>query len=83
MLSEWAKENSRFREAYERAKQKQKSILIKGGLLNKFNSKIVTFCLMNCSDMVEKQAQTKSNNEAESVLLSIDGNSKDIVNDQK
>jgi hypothetical protein len=83
LLSEWAKENERFREAYERAKYKQKSILIKGGLLFKFNSAITKFVLMNCSNMKEKQEITDKTNSMDSVLQKIDGCSKDVVNESE
>jgi hypothetical protein len=83
LLSEWARENDRFREAYQRAKYRQKSLLIKGGLLNKFNSAITKFCLMNCSDMADKQTVINQTNSMDSLLQTVDGKTKEIVNESE
>lgn len=83
LLSIWAKENHKFSEAYERAKYWQKSLLIKGGLLSKYNPNITKFVLVNCSDMTDKQTVVQQTNSFDSVLQTIDGSSKNIVDDSK
>lgn len=83
LLSIWAKQNKSFSEAYERAKLWQKSLLIKGGLLNNYNSNFTKFVLINCSDMIDKQTVVQQTNPLDTELKSIDGNSKNIVNEQQ
>lgn len=84
LFSEWAKENERFSAVYEKAKSWQKSLLVKGGLLNKFNSNIVKLVLFNTVGWSEKQ-ETKLSGDAANplafVLGAIDGTTKELKND--
>lgn len=53
-LSEWAKINKRFLEAYTRAKDWQLIKLLEGGLFKKFEPKITKLLLSHCYKMNEQ-----------------------------
>src|SRR5271157_6085010 len=55
LLSEWAKDNKRFNEVYKISQSWQKNKLIRGGLLNKFNSSITKLVLANTIGWTDKQ----------------------------
>lgn len=83
-LSEWAKENERFFGAYKRAQALQKSILIKGGLSNKFNPSFTKFVMSNTcgwSDRTESKISGNAQSPLAFILQSVDGTSKELVND--
>lgn len=84
-LSEWAKENKRFFGAYKRAQALQKSILIKGGLSNKFNPSFTKFVMSNTcgwSDRTESKISGNEQSPLAFILQSVDGTSKELVNDK-
>lgn len=87
LLSLWAKdeENQKFSEAYERAQQWQKSLLIRGGLLKKFNFNMAQLLLGHCFGIVSKQ-ETKVSGDAlnplSCLLNLIDGQTKDLIHDE-
>ena len=54
-LHEWRKQHPEFSEAYNRAKNAQKAILIEGGLTGRFNTQFAKFVAINCHGMSEKQ----------------------------
>ena len=54
-LHEWKKQHKEFSEAYDRAKNVQKAILIEGGLTGRFNTQFAKFVAINCHGMSEKQ----------------------------
>lgn len=84
LLSMWAKENERFSGVYKRAKAWQKSLLVRGGLMNRFNAGIVKLVLFNASGWTDKQ-ETKVSGDATNplacVLNLIDGKTKDLTHD--
>ncbi len=83
LLSLWANENEKFSGVLKRVKAWQKSVLINGGLLNKFNSNIVKLVLFNTSNWTDRQ-ETKISGDATNplafILNSIDGSSKEFKN---
>lgn len=83
-LSIWAKENKRFSCVYEQSQFWQKSLLLRGGLLNKFNASITKLVLANTvgwSDRVESRLSGDAVNPLSFVLQTIDGTTKDLIND--
>lgn len=62
--------------AYERAKDWQESVFVKGGLLKKFDSGMTKFMLSNCCGYAEK---TKVEGELGFVLQGLDGMTKDLT----
>jgi len=85
LFSIWAKENERFSGVYKKAKAWQKSLLVRGGLLNKLNSNIVKLVLFNTSGWSDRQ-ETKLSGDAANplafVLNAIDGSTKDLTCDE-
>jgi hypothetical protein len=84
-LSEWAKENEKFFGAYKRAQALQKSILVKGGLTNKFNSNFTKFVMANTcgwSDKSESKISGDAANPLAFLMQQVDGKSKDLINDK-
>lgn len=82
-LSIWAKENEKFSGVYRRSKAWQKSLLIRGGLLSKFNSNIVKLVLANTVGWTDKQQLSgDSANPLQFLLEKVDGESKDLVNEE-
>lgn len=80
----WAKENERFSGVYKRSKFWQKSLLIKGGLLSKYNSSIVKLVLANTigwTDKVESKVSGDAANPLNFILQGIDGKSKELVDE--
>ena len=85
LFSLWAKENKKFSGVYNKAKAWQKSLLVRGGLLNKFNSNIVKLVLFNTSGWSDRQ-ETKVSGDAANplafVLNAIDGSTKDLTSNE-
>lgn len=85
-LSRWAKADERFNQAYERAKALQKSILIRGGLTNRFNPSFTKFVMSNTcgwSDRTESKISGNAQNPLAFIIHSVDGTSKELVNDKE
>jgi len=83
-LSLWAKENEKFSGVYKRSKAWQKSLLVRGGLLNKFNSAITTLVLTNTTGWSSKQESKISGdavNPLSFILQNVDGKTKDLIDD--
>ena len=83
-LSEWAKVNEKFFGAYKRFQAMQKSILIKGGLSNKFNPSFTKFVMANTcgwSDKTESKISGDAANPLAFLMQQVDGKSKDLIND--
>jgi len=81
-LSIWAKKNQKFSGAYKIAKQRQESRLVNGGLLNAFNSKIVSLLLSSCHGINEKKEEKHSfdtESKIPSWVSDASGESKDLV----
>lgn len=82
LLSLWASENEKFSGVYKRAQFWQKSLLIRGGLLNKFNASITKLVLANTtgwSDRVESKLSGDAVNPLAFILQDVDGKSKELV----
>lgn len=82
-LSRWAKDNERFNQAYKRAQALQKSILVRGGLTNKFNPSFTKFVMANTCGWSEKSEQKISGdatNPLAFLMQQVDGKSKDLIN---
>ena len=83
-LSRWAKDNERFNQAYKRAQALQKSILVRGGLTNKFNPSFTKFVMSNTcgwSDRTESKISGNAQSPLAFILQNVDGTSKELVND--
>lgn len=84
LLSVWAKQNEKFAGVYKKSKFWQKSLLIRGGLLNKFNANITKLVLFNTCGWSDKQ-ETKVSGDAANPLAflinKMDGASKDLVDE--
>lgn len=79
-LSEWSKKNVRFFGVYKRAQVWQKSLLIRGGLLNKLNASIVKLVLANTIGWGDRQQiDGDAVNPLAFLLKNIDGTSKELV----
>lgn len=83
-LSEFAAQNERFSEVYERAKAWQEAKLVEGGLLNEFNAGFTKFVLGNTAGWTEKtQVSGDAINPLQFVLDKVDGRSKELVIDDQ
>ncbi len=86
LLSEWAKKNVRFAGVYKMAKHHQEAKMLKGGLLNQFNSSLVKLVLTNHHGWIEKSETKVSGdvvNPLSAILTVIDGTSKKLVEDEE
>jgi hypothetical protein len=82
-LSEWAKTNEKFCRVYKKSQAWQKSKLLKGGLLNKYNAGFTKFVMGNTCGWYEKtQISGDAANPLEFLLEKVDGRSKELVDDQ-
>jgi len=82
-FSEFAEDNQRFAEVYKKAKEWQKSLLLRGGLLNKFNAGFTKFVMGNTCGWYEKtQVSGDAANPLEFLLKNVDGGSKQLVPDE-
>jgi len=83
-LSVWAKENEKFRQAYTRMYFWQKSLLVRGGLLNKFNSS-VTRILLNKFGFEEqpKIVNVVGGDTVDARIKKQDGSTKDLVDESR
>ena len=85
LLSKWAKTNERFNGVYIRSKVWQKSKLVRGGLLNEYNSGFTKFVMANTCGWAEKSESKVSGdivNPLAFVLHNIDGQTKEFVSDE-
>jgi hypothetical protein len=84
-LTEFSEMNEKFSEVYARSQAWQKSLLIRGGLLNKFNSSITKLVLANTCGWTDK-AETKLSGDALNPLLCVlnivDGGTKELINEK-
>jgi hypothetical protein len=86
LMSEWAKENEKFSEAYSLAKGYQESRIFKGSMQKTFDSGMSKFALVNNHGWIDK-TETKVSGDAVNplafILQSVDGSSKDLINAQE
>lgn len=83
-LSEWAKENEKFREAWSLAKAYQESRIFKGAMTENFNTGMSKFALVNnhgWADKTETKVSGDATNPLAFLMQKTDGNSKDLVNE--
>ena len=79
-LTIWAEQNERFSGVYKRSQSWQQSKLIKGGLLNQYNSTITKLVLANTCGWTDKQQLAGDVvNPLQFLLTQADGNSKELV----
>lgn len=81
-LSEWAKENEKFREAWSLAKAYQESRIFKGAMIENFNTGMSKFALVNnhgWADKTEAKISGDAVNPLAFLLQKADGQSKDLV----
>jgi hypothetical protein len=86
LLQVWAKDNHRFSEVLQQAKQKQESKLFKSALINTFNPGIVKFALNVHHSWIEKKETVHTNNPNNPVpewIMNTEGTSKDLVSDER
>jgi hypothetical protein len=84
-MHEWAKENERFRCAYDLSKSFQESRIFKGAMIDNFNSGMSKFALINnhgWADKTEAKISGDGVNPLAFLLQKADGQSKDLVNEQ-
>jgi len=82
-LARFAQYNERFREVYNYAKSVSETRIMTYGLFKKLDSGLVKFAMINHHGYNDKQIIVKETSPADSVLQTIDGNSKDIVNESE
>jgi len=83
-LHQWAKTNERFRSVYKKSQDWQQSLLIRGGLLSKFNPNITKLVLANTCGWTDKQQISGDTvNPLDCVLRLVEGSSKDLVDGNK
>ena len=84
-LSEFAQQNEKFSEAFDRAKAWQEAKLVEGGLMGVFNCGFTKFVMSNICGWSDKQ-ETKVSGDAVNplafLLQQADGLSKDLVKDE-
>jgi hypothetical protein len=82
-ISEFEKDNERFREALIKFKEKQRDSLFKGGLSKKFNYNMCQLILGHAHGVYAKTEQSvnMTANVTTNSILELDGATKDIVND--
>lgn len=86
LMPEWAKENEKFNGVYRFAKHRQESRLVNGGLLSTYNGSIVKLVLANAhgwTDKSEAKISGDAVNPLAFLLQSVDGKSKDLVNEDE
>lgn len=86
LMSVWSKENAIFGHAHRMAKARQESRVVRGGLEGAYNSSAMKFVLMNAHDWKDKSEQKVSGdavNPLAFILQNIDGNSKELINDEQ
>lgn len=83
LLSLWAKENEKFSGVYRLSQGWQKAKLIQGGLLNTYNASITKLVLANtCGWTDRQQVSGDATNPLAFLLNSIDGASKELINNE-
>jgi hypothetical protein len=82
----WAKENKKFSGVYQRSQSWQQSKLVNGGLIGTYNAPFTKFVMANTCGWADRQQQTVSGdavNPLTFVLSSVDGMTKDLVEDEE
>ena len=83
-LNEWSKVSERFADTYERFQMRQKSILMKGGLVKKFSYPMCALILGHSHGVVAKTEQKLSGDAVSPLAFiykTIDGTSKELVDE--
>lgn len=79
-LLNWCKEHKEFFEAYNACKQKQKQMIVQGGMLGAYNAQFTIFVAKNVTDMkdrvetvdVTKEDSAKLKQEAEQLMKELE-----------
>lgn len=83
-LVRWAKENERFCTVYKKSQVWQKSKLVRGGLLNTYNSGFTKFVMGNtCGWSDKQQIGGDAASPLSFILQRVDGASKDLVDERE
>jgi DNA-packaging protein gp3 len=85
-LTEFASQNQKFSEVYEKAKVWQECKLVEGGLLGDYNAGFTKFVMGNTCGWAEKsqtQVSGDTANPLEFLLNRIDGTTKDLIADER
>ncbi len=83
LMSKWAKENEKFAGTYKRALLRQESLLVRGGLSKKFQYNMCALLMGHLFGIVAKQETKITGDPLGNVLDSVDGNSRDLVSNDK
>jgi hypothetical protein len=84
-MSEWAKENHKFREAYELAKSIQESKIFKGSMLDNYNVTMSKMALTNWHGWKDKNETRISGDTLNPIAVlfeNTDGTTKELVTDE-
>ena len=81
-LREWAQINEKFRGTYKRSQARQKSLLIRGGLVKKFQYNMCALLLGHSYGIVAKQETKHTGDSVHSMLDEINGKTRDIIDDE-
>lgn len=84
LMNDWSKENEKFSDAYSLAKGYQESRIFKGSMQKTFDSGMSKFALVNnhgWADKTETKLSGDPLNPLAFLLNSIDGTTKDLIND--
>jgi hypothetical protein len=81
-MSDFARENDKFRQVYNKARAYQRVILFEGGLLKKFQYNAMQLILGNQYGIFEKKETHMSGNASLSFVLDdVDGETKNLIQD--
>lgn len=82
-LQEFAEQNEKFSGAYKMAQALQEIKVVKGGMMNAYNSSITKFVLANCHGWSDKQQLSgDAANPLGLLLKEINGSSKELCEDE-
>lgn len=84
VLTDMASRNERFSEVYKKSQVWQESLLVRAGLLNKFNPPFTKFVLANTSGWSDKQQTVLSGDAANPLnwaIAQVDGITKDLIDE--
>jgi hypothetical protein len=86
LMAEWAKKNEKFAEAYAMARARQRILLIEAGLMKKFNYNMTQLLLghhYGIFPKIENKMTGDAVNPLAFILQSIDGTTKELINDKQ
>lgn len=84
-IADFERENEKFRRVYKKFKMRQKGMIFEGGLKRKYAHPMCALILSHSHQVYLKQEQKFSGDSANPLaclIQSVDGSTKDLVNDQ-